>query len=158
MRIHRSLTAGLCMAVAFSFVAVLPHSSARAQTRVNDKDVKAMMGNLHQDAKSFRPVFDSAIKKSAIRKTSQAKDNRRLAKEFEEQTGAMLRNFKKDSASSPELQAVESTAEQLDGVIYRLQLGSDVMDRWQKIRTELHEVMSAYNMPEHYGEPAMAPQ
>ena len=33
----------------------------------------------------------------------------------------MLLNFKKDSANSPELQAVESAAEQLDRVIYWLQ-------------------------------------
>ncbi len=147
MRIHRSLACCLCMAVAFSFVAVLPAPSARAQTRVNDKDVESMMRNLRDDAKAFRPEFDSAIKKSTIRKTSQAKDDRRLAKEFENQTEAMLNRFKKNRGNAPELQAVESSAQQLDQIVNNLQLGPRVTERWQKIRTELNQVKAAYNLP-----------
>ncbi len=147
MRIHRSLACYLCMAVAFSFLFVLPPSSARAQMRVNDKDVESMMRNLRDDAKAFRPEFDSAIKKSTIRKTSQAKDDRRLANEFEKQTEAMLNRFKKNRGNAPELQQVESSAEQLDTVVNNLQLGPRVTERWQKIRTELNQVKAAYNLP-----------
>lgn len=152
MRVHRSLASCLCVAIAFSFLAVLAPSTAGAQTRVNDKDVRAMMRNLHQDAKAFRPEFDSAVKKSTIRKTSQAKVAQQLARDFENQTGAMVRNFKKNSGSSPELRAAESTAEELDAVISNhVELGERVMDRWRKIRTELHQVMAVYNYPERFG-------
>jgi hypothetical protein len=39
-------------------------------------------------------VFVSGLKKSTIRKTSQAKDAERLAQLFEKQTASLLTNFK----------------------------------------------------------------
>ena len=53
--------------------------SAAAQDRLSDKDVANMMNNLKNDAKNFRSVWNHALSKSTIRKTSREKDARNLA-------------------------------------------------------------------------------
>ena len=44
---------------------------------MSDKDVQALMQNLRDDAKSFKPQFNSAISKSTIRKTSREKERQK---------------------------------------------------------------------------------
>jgi hypothetical protein len=65
------------------------------QTRLNDKDVLQHMKNLKDDAKKFRPSFNSALAKSTIRKTTQEKDAKTLAQNFKKQTNSMYEAFKK---------------------------------------------------------------
>lgn len=140
---NRGVFLTLCAVLAVSFVAVLAAPLACAQGRVNDKDVETMMRNLRDDAKSFRPVFDSAIKRSTIRKTSQGKDARDLAARFEQQTDAMLSSFRHTKKGGTEVSEVTSTAHELDNLVTTLQLGPQVNSRWEKIQTELRQVTDA---------------
>jgi hypothetical protein len=75
---------------------VLGPPAARAQKRVSDKDMERMMKNLRYDTKSFRPMFDRAVEKSTIRKTSQANDAKNLVRTCESQVDGMLNQFKKN--------------------------------------------------------------
>lgn len=120
--------------------------AARAQSRMSDKDVQALMGNLKDDAKSFRPKFNAAVHKSSIRKTSREKDAKDLAVRFEKQTDGMLNQFKKSKKADNELRAVMSTASQIDQLVGSLQLGPQVSASWNKIQTELHQVQNAFGM------------
>ncbi|MBV9224955.1 MAG: hypothetical protein JOY85_13040, partial [Acidobacteriaceae bacterium] len=134
----RTVLAGLC--------SLLTALVVSGQTRINDKDLENLMRNLKDDAKSFRSPFSSALKKSSIRKTSQAKDAENLAASFEKQTEALLNNFKETKQGDANLSTVQSTAQQLGTVVSRYQLGPQVETRWDKIQSELQQVLSAYGV------------
>ena len=119
---------------------------AHAQTRIDDKDVEHLMRNLHEDAKSFRPVFSSGLKKSSIRKTSRAKDADNLAKLFEQQTGTLLKDFKQTKKGDAQLTAVQDSGDRLSSIVNQHQLGPQVTERWSKIQTELQQVLLAYGI------------
>ena len=144
------------LAMIFSFIlgcsALLqpPSAQAQAQVRVNDHDMEALMRNLRDDAKAFRPEFDSAVHKSTIRKTSQERDARDQAKAFERQTDMQLDHFKKTRHGQREFSGVMATAEQLDTIVNSLTLGPRVTERWEKIRTEVRQIADAYGMPEGF--------
>lgn len=150
MRIPRLLACILYAATFATFALVAQVPRAAAQSRVNDKDVQSMMRNVRDDAKSFRMSFDSAVKHSTIRKTSQAKDARHLVATFERQTNEMYDRFKKHHQGGGNLDAVLNTAGQIDSLVYSVQFGPEVNAKWQKIREELHPIAAAYNLPEHF--------
>ena len=135
---RRLLLFGLC-----SVLATLP---SHAQSRINDKDLENLMRNLRDDAKSFRSPFSSGLKKSTIRKTSQAKEAENLAALFEKQTEALLTNFKQTKKGDANLTAVQSSAQQLGTVVSSYQLGPQVTTRWDKIQSELGQVLTAYGV------------
>jgi hypothetical protein len=76
-------------------------ASLSAQSRLSDKDVQQHMKTLKDDAKKFRSSFNSALSKSTIRKTTQEKDAKTLAQNFEKQTNSMYETFKKGTKAEP---------------------------------------------------------
>ncbi len=135
---QKPILIGLC-----SFFAL---TAAFGQTRINDKDLESLMRNLRDDAKSFRQPFESALKKSTIRKTSQAKDAANLASLFEKQTESLLNNFKQTRKGDANLSSVQSTSQRLGTIVRNDLSNSQVTPRWDKIQTELQQVLSAYGM------------
>jgi hypothetical protein len=123
--------------------------SARAQGRINDKDLARLIQNLRDDAKSFRPRFDSAVHKSTIRKTSREKDAKNLSQSFVRQTDGLLQKFKRTHKGDDALQVVRNTAQQLNRLVYQLQLGPDVTNSWDRIRTELQQIYGAFGVPDN---------
>jgi len=67
-------------------LATMALPSPAAQTRMSDKDVEQLMKNMDQDSKKFQSLFNSAVSKSVIRKTSQEKDARKLVDTFQKGT------------------------------------------------------------------------
>ena len=117
--------------------------AAQSQTRINDKDVANLMHNLKEDAKKFNPMFNNAIKKSTIRKTSREKDAKNLVTTFAKQTEAMLNNFKRTKKADSDFSLVKSSAAEIDKIVNDIKLDGEAAAMWQKIRTELDEVGSA---------------
>lgn len=124
--------------------------SARAQSRVNDKDLARMMENVRNDAQPFRKSFDSAVKKSTIRGTSRERDARGLAKTFESQSKSALETFKKHKKAEDQVAAMVDTAAQIDQLVSSLNLNPLVSQQWEKVRTELHQVAAAFNVQDSY--------
>jgi hypothetical protein len=91
-------------------------SSTAAQDRLSDKDVANMMNNLKNDAKNFRQVWNHALSKSTIRKTSREKDARTLATQFQNQTEGMLRQFQSNKTADTSLPLVRQTARNIEQV------------------------------------------
>lgn len=118
----------------------------KAQGRLSDKDLQNLMGNLKDDAKSFKPVFKSALKKSTIRKTSREKDAAKLAERFQNETEAMHNHFKANKKADTELPVVQRTADQIDQIVRSLYLGPQTTSRWEKIETELQQISSAFGV------------
>jgi len=119
--------------------------SAAAQDRLSDKDVANMMNNLKNDAKNFRPVWNKALSKSTIRKTSREKDARTLATQFQNQTEGMLRQFQSNKTADQSLPLVQQTARSIEQVKSDVSLGPVVDQQWTKIRTELDQIAQAFN-------------
>jgi hypothetical protein len=139
-----------CIAIFVGLLSVF-QAPLHAQTRVSDKDIEALMRNLKDDAKDFRPKFEATLKKSAIRKTSQEKDARGLVVSFEKQTDAMLNDFKKTKKGDVAVETTLSTAQQIDKLVYSMQLGPQITSQWQKVQFELNQVASAFGITAHYG-------
>lgn len=136
------------LAMAIFAVAAFSGGSARAQSRVNDKDLAQLMQNVRDDAQPFRKSFASALKKSTIRGTSQEKDARGLAATFEKQSKSALETFKKHRKAEDQVAAMVDTAGQIDKLVYSLSLNQATTQQWEKLRTELHQVAQAFNVPE----------
>jgi hypothetical protein len=147
MRMHsRNLVSSLSMLLIASFLFLLPPAAARAQKRVSDKDMQRMMKNLRYDTKSFRPMFDHAIDKSTIRKTSQAKDAKNLVRTFENQVDAMQNAFKKNPTDGTAATNAVNTAGQIDSQLRTVSLGPNVTAQWQKIQEELHPIAASFGV------------
>jgi hypothetical protein len=144
--IKRNFRASFYLTVALGIAAITIAPFAKAQSRVSDKDVASLMGNLKDDVKSFRPKFNDAVHKSSIRKTSKEKDAKNLVERLQKETEAMQNQFKKTKKSDTELRVVMSTASQVDELVSSLQLGHDVRSRWEKIQTELRQIQSAFGI------------
>ena len=134
--------------VSFLTIALLLNTGAfstAAQDRLSDKDVANMMNNLKNDAKNFRPVWNKALSKSTIRKTSREKDARNLATQFQNQTEGMLRQFQSNKTADQSLPLVQQTARNIEQVKTDVSLGPVVDQQWSKIRTELDQIAQAFN-------------
>lgn len=148
----RKLVSCFSMLLIASFLFLLPPPTARAQKRVSDKDMQRMMKNLRYDTKSFRPMFDHAIDKSTIRKTSQAKDAKNLVRTFENQVNAMQSAFKKNPTDGTAVTNAVGTAGQINSLLRSVSLGPDVTTQWQKIQAELHPIAASFGVEGSYRE------
>ena len=119
--------------------------STAAQDRLSDKDVANMMNNLKNDAKYFRPVWNKALSKSTIRKTSREKDARNLTTQFQNQTEGMLRQFQSNKTADQSLPVVQQTARSIEHVKSDVSLGPVVDQQWTRIRTEPDQIAQAFN-------------
>jgi hypothetical protein len=110
---------------------------ASAQARMGDKDIVALMKNLQQDAKQFRSVFNSAVGKSTIRKTSQEKDAKSLVQQFQKQTESMLNQFNSTKKADQSLPAVLATSNQIDKLLAATPMGDQTNNAWAKVKSAL---------------------
>ncbi len=127
------------------FSALCPPASS--QTRISDSDLEKLLQNLKEDAKSFRPVFESSLKQSSIRKTSQEKDARQLAERFSKETERAWKQFKKTRNNNVGISEVSGTAQQIDKLVNGLSLNGATSTAWTKIRQELGQVEVAFGLP-----------
>jgi methionyl-tRNA formyltransferase len=125
-------------------------AAARAQSRIDDKDLARLMQNVKDDAQPFRKSFANALKKSTIRGTSQAKDARGLADTFAKQSQQALETFQHKRKAEDQVAAMVDTAGQINQLLNSLSLNPAVSTQWEKLRTELHQVAVAFNVQEPY--------
>ncbi|QNI31270.1 hypothetical protein H7849_19580 [Alloacidobacterium dinghuense] len=146
MKKNHSALFRCCAFVLIGLLNISAVSSLHAQKRVSDKDVEALMKNLKEDSKSFRENLDSALKKSAIRRTSQEKDVKGLVASFEKQTDSMFSEFRKTKRSDVAVETTIGSAQEIERLIYSLQLDAKTLSEWEKIRAELDRVSSAFGI------------
>lgn len=136
----RSLVAFLAL------VSIFAMPMLHAQSHPNNKDIEALMKNLKEDSKTFRSAFEDDLKKSAIRKTSEEKDARQLASDFEKQADEMLSDFKKTKRANVAVENTLNTAHELGKIVASMQVGHHADAQWQKIRSELQEISNAFGI------------
>jgi hypothetical protein len=143
-RLTRSAMLFTVLSVVLSLICA---ASLSAQSRLSDKDVQQHMKNLKDDAKKFRSGFNSALSKSTIRKTTQEKDAKTLAQNFEKQTNSMYETFKKSTKAEPYLQNCLDTARQIDKIMTSTPLDSTTSTQWSTVKTEINTLANAFNVP-----------
>ena len=119
---------------------------AKAQSRMTDQDVQNMLKNINQDAKSFRSSFDSAIKKSTIRKTTQEKDARLLVKQFQDQTQGMVHEFQQTKKLVNSLPVALASSKKISDLMSSVSLGDQVTSQWARVKTELDTITDEFHM------------
>ena len=120
---------------------------ATAQSRMSDKDIEHMMKNLKADSKQFQSLFNSAISKSTIRKTTQEKDAKTLVKNFRNQAEGMLSTFQSQKRADASLPIVLDSAQRIDKVLADVSLNGSVTSQWAKVKTELDALAQQFNVP-----------
>jgi hypothetical protein len=139
-----------CVAMVAFLLSISYGAAARAQGRLNDKDLARLMRNLRDDAEPFQHSFANALKKSTIRGTSREKEARELADTFARQSKRALETFRHKRKAETDVSGMVGTAAQIDPLVYSLKLNSGVASQWEKLRTELHQVTQAFGVPEPY--------
>lgn len=118
-----------------------------AQTRMTDKDVVNMMKNLVNDTKQFQSLFNSAISKSTIRKTSQEKDAKATVQGFRNQTVSMLQTFQSKKKADTTLPLVLDSSQKIDKWLADVPLNGSVTTQWAKVKAELSTLSDQFNIP-----------
>jgi hypothetical protein len=118
-----------------------------AQTRMTDKDVVNLMKNLVQDTKQFQSLFNSAISKSTIRKTSQEKDAKATVQSFHNQTVSMLQTFQSKKKADTTLPIVLDSSQKIDKWLVDVPLNGSVTTQWAKVKSELATLSNQFNIP-----------
>ena len=139
------------VAVLALLVSAFGGATARAQSRVNDKDLARLMQNVKDDAQPFRKSFANALKKSTIRGTSQEKDARGLADTFAKQSQQALETFQHKRKAEDQVAAMVDTAGQINKLVNQLSLTPTVGTQWEKLNTELQQVAKAFGVPDEPG-------
>jgi Rad3-related DNA helicase len=122
-------------------------SSISSAQRLSDKDLEQRIKNLNNDSKKFQSFFNNALSKSSIRKTSQAKDARKLADDFTKSSKSLYDYFKRTKKSDPYLQNTLDYARQLEKLQSSVQLDSATSTQWTKVRIELNDIANAFHVP-----------
>ena len=138
-----SLTTAFCLLLSFLAAA----QPANAQSRMSDKDIEHMMKNLKSDSKQFQSLFNSAISKSTIGKTTQEKDAKTLVKNFRNQTEGMLSTFQHQKRADASLPLVLDSAQKIDKVLADVSLNGSVTSQWAKVKSELGTLADQFNVP-----------
>ncbi len=121
--------------------------AAKAQNRLNDKELERLITNMYDDAKKFRSSFNSSIAKSTIRKTSQEKQSKRLTEQFVQDIASMRNQFRKKKAVDDTFPRVRTSAVQIDDLLHSVQLDEATNAAWAKVRVEFQQISDALNIP-----------
>jgi c-di-AMP phosphodiesterase-like protein len=121
--------------------------TARAQSRVNDRDVERLMSNLREDVSQFRGPYEAALKKSSFRKTSKEKDAKDLGKRLEDESKNMLKTFQKKRKADQSFNSVDIVAQQIDPIVHQLDPQSSAIPAWGRVQSDLKAIGSAVGLP-----------
>ena len=145
MRFAFSISPRILPVLLFCTAFALP-PTAQAQSRLSDKDVDTTLKNLQEDTKQFSDMFNSAIKKSTVRKTSQEKDARDMVKTFEKELDATRHQFKDKRTVDGRFPAVLASRDKIDHFLSSVSLGDQTNSQWGKIKAQLDTLSKSFNM------------
>ena len=114
--------------------------------RLNDKQVKKLMGQLKKDTGRFRKSFDSSLDRSRLNGTHREDDINRFLKTYEDATERLYSRFKDNKSVGADVEAVLDGAAEIDRFMTR-RLASERAERdWAAVRQDLRQLADAYNV------------
>lgn len=130
---------------------VLLVSTAQAQVlgqpyRLNDKDVERIIKRIEQQSDRFRSSLDNALDRSRFNGSNREDDINSFIKNYYEQTKRLRDRFDKHQSASADVEAVLDQAARIDDFMRRNRLSSRAQDDWSRLKGNLDELASAYNV------------
>lgn len=134
----------LVLAMLLSMAFAVP--AAQAQSRLTDKDIDTALKNLQEDTRQFLDMFNFALKRSTVRKTSQEKDAKQMVKNFEQQLESTRHQFKAKHDVEGRLPAVLASRDEIDSFLSNVSLGDQTNSQWGRIKAQLNMLSKSVNM------------
>jgi len=120
--------------------------------RISDKEVEKIIKRIEQQSDRFRSSLDSSLDKSRLNGTNREDDINSFVKDYYEQTKKLRDRFDHKHSASADVQNVLERAARIDEFMRRNRLSSRAQDDWSKLKTNLDELSSAYNVSWRWGE------
>jgi hypothetical protein len=130
---------------------VVARSTSPTPNRLSDNDLETVMSNLKADAKTFRPLrFGNQEELDSQDQPGQTRHESGV--HFEKQTSTVLNEFKR-TRKGDSVPAMLGTAGQIEKIMTDLKLDSQTTG-WDKIRTDLNQVSTAFGIAQPRPQPA----
>ena len=114
--------------------------------RMNENQLKNLLGRIEKGADSFRSSLKDAVSHSRFDDTSAEGDINRFVKEFEVATDRLKDRFSKKQTASGDVEEVLRRAAAIDGFMQRFTLSSRAQSDWSSLRRNLDELAGAYGV------------
>lgn len=134
------------LVAALALVAIAVPAEAQIVSRVNDDQVKDVLGRMEANADRFRSSLDGALDESGFDGSRREDRINRFVKEFEQATDSLSSKFDDDNAAVPLVREVLERAARIDRFMTRHSLSPRAQADWSAIRTNLDELARAYNV------------
>jgi len=114
--------------------------------RASEKEMKALLQRLEQNADRFRGSLKNALEHSRFDGTRREDNINQFVKDFEEATDRLKGRFDDHHAAVGAASEVLRRAARIDGFMRRHELTSRAQDDWSALRRNLDELARAYNV------------
>ncbi len=114
--------------------------------RLNDQQVKSLLGRIEQDADRFRKSLDNALDKTSFDGTKAEDNINDFVKEFEVATDHLKDRFSKKRSAASDAEEVLERAARIDGFMHNHSLTERAQNDWSQLRRSLDELATAYSV------------
>lgn len=114
--------------------------------RLSDKDVERIIKRIEQQSDRFRSSLDNALDRSRFNGTNREDDINSFIKDYYEQTKRLRDRFDKHNSATGDVEAVLDRAARIDDFMRRNRLSPKSQDEWSRLKSNLDELASAYNV------------
>ena len=114
--------------------------------RLNDEQVKRLLGQVEREADSFRKSLDDALDKTDFDHTKAEDNINDFVKEFEMATDHLKDRFSKKQSAAADAEDVLRHASRIDVFMQNHRLTARAQEDWARLRQDLDELAQAYNV------------
>ena len=115
-------------------------------SRINDRELKALMSRLEKDADRFKHSLHSELEHQHWRDSEERETMNRAASGFERATDRLKDHFHNGNARAGDVQEVLDRGADLNSLIVGRRLIPRARTDWMSLRGDLDQLASAYNV------------
>lgn len=114
--------------------------------RLNDEQVKGLLGRIERDADGFRKSLNDALDKTDFNGTKAEDNINDYVKEFEHATDHLKDRFGKKQSAAGDAEEVLQRAARIDAFMHNHSLTERAQNAWSQLRGSLDELATAYSV------------
>jgi len=143
---RRMIHISILLAVTLGF-GMLSRAGAQDQPyRINDRDLKSLMGRLERDAERFKRTLHSELGHQHWRDRQDREGMNRAASGFQRATDRLKDHFHNGNARAEDVQEVLDRGADINSFIVGRHLIPRARSEWMTLRGDLDQLASAYNV------------
>ena len=120
--------------------------AAAIPRRVNDREVKAVIGRIESEADRFRHSLHDALNHSHVKRSVDTDDIDRFVKNFESATDRLKHHFDSHNTAAADAEEVMRRAAEIDGFMRSHALNGRAQEDWRALRRDLDTLAAAYGV------------